>query len=211
MGNSVTKEEPSLDFRDARRRQRDAFRGALLDTAGRLLTREGPGALSVRRLAAEVNASTKVLYTLFGGKDGLAEALFLEGYERLGAALAAVPRTDDPVEDVIALGHAYIDSALARPHSYAVMFHGALPDYRPTPEVLARTWSTFDTLVEALARARHEGRLGDHDPREAATALWSLVHGAVGLHLAGHLPEPAAVRALVERAARAHLAALAAR
>jgi AcrR family transcriptional regulator len=36
---------------------------------------DGPDALTMRRIAAEAGSSTTVLYTMFGGKAGIAEAL----------------------------------------------------------------------------------------------------------------------------------------
>lgn len=44
----------------------------------RLLTQEGSAALTLRRVATDAGCSTTVLYTMFGGKDGPAEALYRE-------------------------------------------------------------------------------------------------------------------------------------
>ena len=66
---------------------RQAVRRLLLDAASRLLEAEGPDALTVRRIAAAAGCSTTVLYTLFGGKAGVAEGLWREGFERLRQAL----------------------------------------------------------------------------------------------------------------------------
>ncbi|MFD0660124.1 TetR/AcrR family transcriptional regulator [Thermocatellispora tengchongensis] len=54
----------------------NAVRTAILDAAIRLLADEGPAALTVRRISGDVGCSTKVIYTMFGGKDGLVEALW---------------------------------------------------------------------------------------------------------------------------------------
>ena len=53
----------------------EALRVRLLDAAGALLAAEGPDALSVRRIATEVDTSTTAVYSLFGGKPGLLRAL----------------------------------------------------------------------------------------------------------------------------------------
>ena len=73
----------------ARQEGQLAVRRALLDAASRLLVEEGPQALSMRRVAAAAGCSTTVLYTLFGGKEGLADALYREGFARLTAAIQA--------------------------------------------------------------------------------------------------------------------------
>src|SRR3954462_9225422 len=90
----------------ARDRGSETLRRALLDTASRLLVKEGPSALTMRRLAAAAGCSTTVLYTTFGGKDGIAEALYREGFARFAKRLAVVPHTDDPLERLVALGYA---------------------------------------------------------------------------------------------------------
>ena len=52
----------------------------------------------MRRIAAEADCSTTVIYTMFGSKEGLAEALYLEGFERVRRRLEAVPPRRDPLE-----------------------------------------------------------------------------------------------------------------
>ena len=47
--------------------------------------REGPGALTVRRIAAAAGMSTMNVYSRFGGKDGVLDELFVDGFRRLGA------------------------------------------------------------------------------------------------------------------------------
>src|SRR5688572_18117224 len=87
------------------------LRRLLLDAASQLLLAEGPQALTMRRIAGEVGCSTTVLYTLFGDKHGLANALYLEGFARLRQRLEAVERGDDPLAYLGALGRAYRENA----------------------------------------------------------------------------------------------------
>lgn len=70
----------------------EALRAALLDLAAQLLAAEGPSALTMRRIATAAGCSTTVLYRHFGAKDGIAEALYQEGFARLRRSLEAVPR-----------------------------------------------------------------------------------------------------------------------
>ena len=120
-----------------------ALRLGILDAAGRLLVEEGPQALSMRRVAREVNASTQVLYTMFGGKDGLANELFLEGFERLAGAHGAARRSEDPLRHLYDRAEVYFENALANPNYYRVMFSDAIPGFKPSEETLAKTWGTL--------------------------------------------------------------------
>jgi AcrR family transcriptional regulator len=179
----------------------NALRVRLLDVAGRLLTAEGPDALSLRRLAAEAGTSTTAVYSLFGGKPGVLRALFVEAFTRFGAHLDAVAATDDPLADILALGRAYRASALADPHLYTVMFGSPVPGFVPTAEDWARAEATFTRLLDAVRRAVAAGLLRAIDPGLISTALWANVHGLVSLELRNALPGQAGATAEVFEAA----------
>src|SRR6187399_2948598 len=105
----------------------EGLRLRLLDRAGELLSTEGPKALSLRKLAGDAKTSTSAVYSLFGGKPDLVNALYTEALERFATRLKAIERGGDPVEDFIRLGLAYRESALAEPHLYSIMFTKAVP------------------------------------------------------------------------------------
>ncbi len=167
-----------------------ALRLRLLECAGATLSTGGLGALSLRTLAAAVGTSTTAVYALFGGKPGLLEALHAEAFSRLAARLAAVPVGADPLEDLVALGRAYRDAALAEPHFYDVMF--GVP--QPAGE---RWWAVaapaFRPVVDLVERAVAGGVLRSGiEPATVSLALWATVHGLVSLHLRGLHPPGAA-------------------
>jgi AcrR family transcriptional regulator len=174
----------------AQRQGQDVLRRTVLDAASRLLVSEGPQALTMRRVAGAVGCSTTVLYTAFGSKDGLADALFREGFERLRRHLEAVAPGDDPLARLRALAHAYRESALESPSYYGVMFQQAIPGYRPSAASLAAAGASLEVLTDAVRACMHAGALRAGDPRAVAEVLWAAVHGAVSLELAGHFPDP---------------------
>ena len=174
----------------AQRQGQDVLRRTVLDAASRLLVSEGPQALTMRRVAGAVGCSTTVLYTAFGSKDGLADALFREGFERLRRHLEAVPPGDDPLARLRALAHAYRESALASRPYYGVMFQQAIPGYRPSAASLAAAGASLEVLTDAVRACMDAGVLRAGDPRAVAEVLWAAVHGVVSLELAGHFPDP---------------------
>jgi AcrR family transcriptional regulator len=171
----------------ARARDRGAatVRRALLDTASRLLVNEGSRALTMRRVAAAAGCSTTVLYTTFGSKDGIAEALYREGFARFAKRLAAVPADDDPLTRLLALGHAYRDNALENPNYFGVMFGGAIPGFVPSADALAEAAVTLQALIDQVQTCMDAGILVDGDAQAVAEILWAAVHGVVSLELAG--------------------------
>lgn len=169
----------------------EALRTRLLTRAGRTLSADGLGALSLRKLAADVGTSTTAVYSLFGGKPALLKAVFDEAFQRFRTHLATAPPSDDPIDDLYRLGQAYRASALEDPHFYEVMFGSARADFDPDPESAALAASTFQPLLDAVERAVAAGRLRDEKPGTIALSLWACAHGLVSLELRGYLPAEA--------------------
>lgn len=164
----------------------EELRVALLDAAGRLLTAEGPHALSTRRLADAVGTSTQAIYTLFGGKDGLVRAMYREGFVRLMAQMEAAGTSADPLADLFKLGLAYRAAALASPHLYDVMMARPVAEFVPSEDDRVTGRATLDALADAVRRTIDAGAVrGDVDA--IALHLWIATHGFVSLELAGYL------------------------
>jgi AcrR family transcriptional regulator len=164
---------------------RQAVRRLLLDAASRLLEAEGPEALTMRRIAAEAGCSTIVLYTMFGGKPGVAEGLWREGFDRLRRAMERV-EADDPLGRLTALGQAYRANALANRPYYAVMFQRPIPGFEPSADAYADSLRPLRILVDAVAGCIRAGVFRAADPAHVAGVLWAAAHGAVSLELAGY-------------------------
>jgi AcrR family transcriptional regulator len=164
------------------------LRVALLDAAGVLLHREGPGALTTRRLAQEAGTTTQSIYTLFGGKEGIVRAMFREGYARLEQRVRRVRDTGEPLLDLREQGRAYRAAALASPNYYDVMFGHPVPEFTPDTEDLAVAATTAALLEGGVQRCIDAGLLVPGARADViARWLWAAVHGLVSLELAGYL------------------------
>ncbi|MFI5606212.1 TetR/AcrR family transcriptional regulator [Amycolatopsis sp. NPDC051903] len=184
----------------------EALRLKLLDRAGELISADGPKALSLRKLATDVGTSTTAVYSLFGSKPDLVNALYVEGFRRFGERLRAVERTGDAVADLVHLGVAYRASAQADPHLYAIMFTRSVPGFEPNAEAdrLART--TLEPLEEVIRDGISSGQFADVEPAVIVVSSWGLVHGLVSLELSGNLPPEFSVSGAYEQALRANAA-----
>ncbi len=143
-----------------------------------MLKRDGAAALTVRAITDEAGCSTTGIYTHFGGKHGVIEAILLDGFESFDRALLPCYRADD----LLGAGRAYRRWALDNPTHYLVMFGRAVPDFVPSAEAVARGHRSFDALIDAVARH------GAVDPLAAAYNLYATVHGHVMLELVGMGP-----------------------
>jgi len=168
-------------------RTRDDQGRRILEAASELLSKEGASALSVRRIATAAGCSTMGLYSRFGGKDGVVDELFAEGFERLIAAMQANPVTDDPLADLRRCATCYCDTALANATHYMVMFGGAVPGFVPSDASHTIAHDAFGGLVAKVARCTEAGVLVG-PPDEIAEVLWGSIHGLVMLELVGINP-----------------------
>lgn len=160
---------------------------SLLRAAGDLLAKQGAGALTVRRIAADAGVSTMNVYSRFGGKDGVVEQLFLQGFELLARAMHDAGESDDPLDDLFRCGQAYRTFALEHSTLYAVMFQRVVPDFEPSESAIAAGRATLGQLAARLARAMDHGIIRSMDPQHAAAIVWSTCHGVVSLELS-HKP-----------------------
>jgi AcrR family transcriptional regulator len=153
-------------------------------TSHRLLEAQGPDALTMRRIAAEVGCSTSVLYTMFGGKSGVRGPV-AEGFERLRQAMERV-EAGDPLQRLSALGQAYRANALANRAYYGVMFQRPIPGFQPSAQAYADSLRPLRILERAVADCVRAGVFRPADPAHVAGVLWAAAHGAVSLELAGY-------------------------
>ena len=163
--------------------QLDSVGSDLLKAASDLLASEGPGALTVRKIANAAGVSTMNVYSRFGGKDGVVEHLFVEGFRRLGAAMSSIETTDDPVADMVSCGLAYRQFAIDNPTLYSVMFDRVVPDYQPTMDAHLLAGATLGLLATRIERAMSAGALRAGDPLSTAALVWATCHGVVSLEL----------------------------
>ncbi|WP_165795423.1 TetR/AcrR family transcriptional regulator [Deinococcus koreensis] len=184
-----------------RQHGKQAMRLALVGIARDLLNTEGLGRLSTRRIAQQAGTSTTAIYSLFGGKDGLMEALYLDGFDRLEAALRAVPTggTDPPLQRIVALNRQYRAFALQHPQDYAVMFERGIPGFQPTAAAQLRAWQSLQPLIQRIREAQASGALLHHPCEDLAMKLWVATHGVVSLELAGYFPERLEAQAMHDR------------
>ncbi|MGH9134518.1 MAG: TetR/AcrR family transcriptional regulator [Ilumatobacteraceae bacterium] len=161
----------------------DETRAALLEAARGLLERDGPNALTVRRIAAEAGMSTMNVYSRFGGKDGVVDELYCEGFHRLRSYVAKHGVSDDPLENFRAPGIAYRDFALENRTFYTVMFFRPIPGYTPSPSARQIAREGFDELVARMRELMESGDIAAGDPHKVAACHWATCHGHVGLEI----------------------------
>ncbi len=173
-----------------RRASAKAQREKLLDAASEMLTRGGPGALSLRKLAATLGISTMGVYTAFGGKEGLLAALYEDIFKRMATMQEKAPRPEDPLQWLASLATAYRRFALDHPAYYALMISATLPlaqssDDEPVARGIPRQ-RAYLTQFDCIKACQDRGLFNPGITTEQIAAiLWAAVHGHMSLELAG--------------------------
>lgn len=175
----------------------EAMRKRLLSVAEHLLVRHGPDGLSIRELARECGVSTMGIYTLFGGRPGVMQALYAEGFVRLHAHALSAENRQDPGLWLIGQMVAYRRFAINNVGMYRLMFGGQrrfIPADRnsrfATLNVpVADAYPAFAALVDAVTACAAGRSMGAMAMDDVAYAVWAHLHGLVGLEIAGYVAE----------------------
>jgi AcrR family transcriptional regulator len=159
----------------------------LLAAAERLLAEGGAQALSVRRLAEAARTTSRAIYSVFGGKEGLLRALFREAFRELSATLDALPLSNDPSEDLIAAGaQGFRSWARAHPDLFRLAFEeGVAPVQAVDTEAGVQA---FGRLVARARRCVDAGLLPVGSETEVALGFHALCEGLASLEARGRFP-----------------------
>lgn len=170
-------------------------RNVLLQQAENILRTEGPGGLSLRRLARLTGVSEAAPYRHFDGKDGILAAVAIAAFERFAEQLEETAARDMPHEQrIMALGVTYVQFALDHPQHFRLIFGRERPPLDTYPDLREAADNAFDVLQRAVTAV---DRRDDMTLSEAATAYnralaaWSRAHGIAMLVIDGMIVPPA--------------------
>jgi AcrR family transcriptional regulator len=175
-------------------RDKQARRAQILSAARRIAELEGWPNVTVRRLSDEISYSQPVLYAHFGSRQGILDAVAIEGFEELGLALEKARKRAQPGNTVKSVAAAYLEFAASSPALYEVMFSLSLSipfgDAATPPELRFG----FSQILELF-------RGQSSKPEVISELFWASLHGIAELSRTKRFPpshQKERVRALVE-------------
>lgn len=180
----------------------------IMQAASKLFLQSGSKALSVRAIAREAGVSTIGIYSHFDGKQGILDALYIEGFEQVEATTILPDKAmerDAAIETVV---RQYLRSVQAHEAHYRLIFGEQAPDFTPSDAARQAAGRAFASLLKVATEF-----LPDHTPpqaRDAALQIWALIHGFVSLrhHVATLKHDDEAWEDQVVRAVIVHIKAL---
>ena len=130
----------------------ERLRATLLDAATDLIAEsENPENVSVRAITRRAGVSPTALYLHFENREELFIAVSEACFAELGDAMCAAGEGagDDPREQLVAMGHAYLRFARERPGHYAVLFQRHITP-EPEDDEPKVGMHVFESLVEVV-------------------------------------------------------------
>jgi AcrR family transcriptional regulator len=157
------------------------LRTELLTRAWEVVDAEGVDALSLRQLARDIGVSHGASARHFRDKQALLDALAVEGFRRLNAALADAADSTGPfAERFRAAGDAYVSFAVAHPAILSVMYT-AKHSPEASPALLELSPLGMRALVALLEAGQASGEVGPGSAEEHALVAFAAIHGVATL------------------------------
>ena len=162
-------------------RERATREGRITAAARAIAANEGWSAVTIRRLAEEIEYSQPVLYSHFENRDAIVAAIAVEGFRELAAALAeAAHLSDDRRTALCNVATAYLAFTCEHPALYEAMF--TMPSGLRFAD--ADTKPELRAAFAALAAVVTPSGNGD----EVATeTFWAALHGLAELERSGRI------------------------
>jgi TetR/AcrR family transcriptional regulator, mexJK operon transcriptional repressor len=177
------------------RPRRAARREAFLEAAASVFLEKGYGAATLDDVIARSGGSRQTLYSLFGGKQGLFEAIIAELSAKIFAPFNAEHLLDRPPDEVLAeVGVRYLETVMTP--AILGLHRLVIAEGVFMKELAERFWEAGPAHTRALLAGYFEqqnlrGTLRLDDPERAAQLFWGMLLGSFHMQcLLGLCPPP---------------------
>ena len=164
----------------------DNTRERLFRAAEAMVAEGGVESLSVRQLARMAKTTTRAVYSVFGGREGIVRALYRESMVIMMQGVAQVPISADPVEDLVRAGvDAFRAFAQSRPNLYRLVFENGHSTAHLTRDDLALATAARAELRRRVQRCADAGLLGGRSADVVTNQFHATCQGLASAELVG--------------------------
>ncbi len=162
-------------------RQREERERRIIGAARLIAEGEGWSAVTIRRLAEEIEYSQPVLYSHFENRDAMVAAVAVEGFRDITATLQEAARGSTDRRDALEnVAMAYLGFARRHPALYEAMFTLPTGLRFAQAETRLELRAAFDALAAVVTPA-------NSDVAVATETFWAALHGLAELERSGRI------------------------
>jgi len=168
--------------KDRIQRLKEETRVSILEAAYKIVKEEGWQALSMRKIADEIEYTAPIIYEYFSNKDAILEELNKKGFLYLAKEMEqARDKHDLPADQLEAMWMAYWNFAFKKKELYQLMFGVSMNccSAKKSPEAEAPAKLVTDT-IRKLVNGKN---LSENEVSRRYFTFWSVVHGLVSINL----------------------------
>ena len=155
-------------------------RSKILNAASQLFLEGGVSALSVRAISRRAGLSTIGIYSHFQGKQGILDALYIEGFNLVREAMDVLPEGKANKAQVLQSCRGYLNVGEQHEAHYRLIFGESDAGYQPSEEAIEARNSAFSKLVR-VAGSYLPDSSSMSERRQIALDIWAIVHGYVSI------------------------------
>lgn len=169
-----------------------------------LLEKEGPEAVTMRRLARLIGITPMAIYHHFQTREALLREVVEAEFDAFLEHFSETPSYGAAEDQIVHALDAYVDYALQRPQIFDYIFSKPRADSRSYPDDFrARRSAALNPLADAVAKWMSDGAIERDDIWEVTLELWAHAHGYVALYRSGRFRLPSdEFKKLIHRSAQ---------
>ncbi|MBB6483204.1 TetR/AcrR family transcriptional regulator [Rhizobium lusitanum] len=166
---------------DRKIRERAEREDRIVAAARAIAESEGWEAVTIRRLANEIEYSQPVLYSHFASRDAIVAAVAVEGFKELAAVLRAAAHAADGQRDALMkVATSYFAFALSRPALYDAMFILPTQLIFAEAETRAELRDGFEAITAVVSPFCMDVEI-------VTETFWAALHGLAELERSGRV------------------------
>jgi AcrR family transcriptional regulator len=180
FANGVRK-NGKMGITERRLRQKEEVRASILSTAWQMVREEGWQSLSLRKIADAIEYSVPVIYDHFENKEAIMLEFAKEGFQLLSKRIQkAKEKSDDPSEQLKAIGDAYWNFAFKNKEHYQLMYGMGMPGCEI--EKCFQDRGGFRNIVlEPITKLISKSKSPGINPCLKYFTFWSILHGLISI------------------------------
>jgi AcrR family transcriptional regulator len=157
------------------------LREACVQAAREVIAEQGIEKLSLRDVARRLGVSHQAPYKHFASRDHLLAEVMRRCYHGFAEHLDMRPRSDNPSDELHALGVQYLNYASKHPLEYHLMFSTPWPQPADHPELAREAAHAFSILRSVLNRVHGPSDQENDAVDIDSLYIWSAMHGLAGI------------------------------